>query len=477
MMHASDYLERAALRIPDSVAYLADGEALTCAETDRLARRIGAAVAGAVPPGRVVAVLGERGVRTPAMFFGVLYAGCCLTPLSPEVPPSRLREMLETVKAEVIVTDGHYESLLGQLGFTGPVVRLADAGDLPYDDADLRRRRAEVSGSDPCLVLFTSGSSGKPKGVVLPHRAIIDAIDVYARVFSIGPRDILGAQSPLDYVAAIRDIFLPPATGCKTVMIPRRLFSTPAPLFAFLNLYRITTLFWAAPALSLCAELGVFSSCRLESVEKVIFTGSVLPIRHLRIWMENLPGAYYANHYGPTEITGSCIYYEVKGPADPALEKNSLPIGIPFPNVRIYLLDDDGREVPEGELGEICVAGARLALGYWGAPALTGQAFVRHMDNGLVHMLYRTGDVGRRDAQGTFTFHGRRDSQIKHMGHRIELGEIESICVSLPMVARCVCLYDGKQIWLFYEGEDDARGLSLFLRERLPSHMIPRKIR
>ena len=476
--NAVEYLEQAVLRYPDRTAFAADGEALTFAQINQLALKMGARLAGAVPVGRVVAVLGERSVYTPALFLAALYAGCWVAPLGPELPPYRLRNILETLEPGAILTDGRCDALLSELNFSGPVFRLADTMDDP-DPADLLGyRRLAITDNDPCLILFTSGSSGKPKGVVIPHRAVIDAVDVYADVFSIGPEDILGGQSPLDYVAAIRDIFLPLATGCQTVLIPRRLFATPGTLFEFLNQNKITTLFWAAPALSLCAELDAFSAVRPETVKKVIFTGSVLPNRHLRIWLENLPGAYFANHYGPTEITGSCIYCEVKGLDDPLLDRASLPIGHPFPNVKITLLDEQGRETPDEALGEICVSGSRLALGYFNEPQLNEAAFVRRVRDGLPETIYKTGDLGRRDAQGVYTFHGRRDSQIKHMGHRIELSEIETLGAAHPGVRRCVCLYGGPttgQIRLFYEGEASAKELSLFLRARLPAHMIPRK--
>jgi acyl-coenzyme A synthetase/AMP-(fatty) acid ligase len=200
-----------------------------------------------------------------------------------------------------------------------------------------------------------------------------------------------------------------------------------------------------------------------------------MPCKHLRVWQENLPNALFVNHYGPTEITASCTYYIVR---DKVSAEDVLPIGVPFANTDILLLDESGAAVPDGETGEICVRGAGLALGYYKDPERTAGSFVPNPLQELYEeRIYKTGDMGSRMPDGNLAFHGRKDFQIKHMGHRIELSEIEGVATAMESVQSCCCLYhpEKETIWLFYTGKADNRGLSLFLRERLPSYMIPRK--
>ncbi len=473
-INAIAYLEAAISRAPDRIVYTSPEQSLTVSQLSALAKRMGCLLATHTRPCRPVVVLAGRHVTTPALYLAVLLAGCYYVPLGDDLPPYRRQAILDAVGAKVVLTANPDDESLNTLSFDGTVLTLADVPDGPPDETLVLARRGEVIDTDPCCVLFTSGSSGKPKGVVLTHRNLIEAIDVYADVFSIGADDVLGGQAPLDYIAAIRDLYLPLCTGAQTVFIPKKLFSAPKVLFEFLNVRKVTTLFWAAPALSLCAELDVFSSVTLETVRKVIFTGSVLPCRHLRRWQDALPGAYFANHYGPTEITGSCMVHVVGGPVS---EQDVLPIGRPFPNTRILLLDDRGRPVPDGQIGELAVAGSRVAAGYWGEAALTEAAFVRQMREGHPETLYKTGDLAHRDADGVFWFHGRRDRQIKHMGHRVELDEIEALCLTVPGLTRCACLYHeaSARICLFYTGQTDSGDIAKILRARLPSYMIPRK--
>jgi acyl-coenzyme A synthetase/AMP-(fatty) acid ligase len=314
-----------------------------------------------------------------------------------------------------------------------------------------------------------------PKGVVNSHRNVIDYIDTFAETFGIDKTDVFGNQSPLDYVAALRDLFLPLCTGAMTVLLPKVLFSQPVKLFEKINENKITTLCWVASALSLCAELGVFEETVLKNIRHVFFTGSVLPGRHLRIWQDNLPHTKFVNHYGPTEITASCTYYIVD---HQVTYDENMPIGIPFSNTDILLLDEAGQPVPDGEMGEICIRGAGLTLGYFKNPEKTREVFVPNPTQPFINeTIYKTGDLGKKLPDENYTFHGRRDFQIKHMGHRIELSEIEATALSLPGLGNVCCLYQSEKelIWLFYEGSPTKKELAVHLRERLPGFMVPRR--
>lgn len=470
------YLERACAEYPQRVAYQCENRSITCERVMRDAKKIGSALCNHAAPKSPVIIISEKSVLTPVLYHAVLYAGCFYVPVGSDMPKFRLQLIFDIVDAGVILTDGKNDELLQSLSFRGTVLRADELMNAEIDEDALAARRRQSLSEDPAYVIFTSGTSGTPKGIVTPHRAVIDCIDIYADEFGITRDEVIGNQSPLDYIAAVRDIYLPLCTGARTVMIPKKLFSMPVRLFEYVNETGVTTINWVAAALALCVDLKAFDSLRLPNVKKVLFAGSVLACRHLKVWQDNLPDAVFINHYGPTEVTRSCTYYVVPGKVD---ENDVLPIGVPFANTEIILLNDEGTDtVPDGEIGEICVRGSGLALGYYKDPERTRDFFI---DNPLQKIfpdrIYKTGDLGRLMPDGSYAFHGRKDSQIKHMGHRIELGEIEFVSGSIEGLSGCACLYhqEKEQICFFYAGDTDNRAVARFMRERLPSHMIPRR--
>jgi len=470
------YLEDAKIKFPNNIAYQSESETITFSQVYDEARQIGSLLCKYTERGRPVIVLSDKTVHVPSIYMGVVYAGCFYIPLSTELPSFRIRIIMDIVKADIVLTAMQDNAIIDSLGFDGRIVSVDEAKEHEIDEYELAQRVSKTLDVDPLYVLFTSGSSGRPKGVITPHKAVIDYIDIFAKTFNIRGDDIFGNQAPLDYVAAIRDIFLPMYSGAKTVLIPKSLFSMPQKLFDYVNEYKITTLCWVASALALCSELQVFKVAQLETVNKVIFTGSVLAVKHLKVWMNNLPHAMFVNHYGPTEITASCTYYLVD---KQCLDSEAIPIGIPFGNTDILLLDENGRRIEAGAMGEICVRGTCVALGYYHDLEKTKEVFIQNpLQTDYPEIIYKTGDLGVFEADGNLSFHGRKDFQIKHMGHRIELGEVEATASSMETIQNACCLYsqEQEQLWLFYSGQSDNKELAKYLRTRIPSYMVPRKL-
>ena len=238
----------------------------------------------------------------------------------------------------------------------------------------------------------------------------------------------------------------------------------------------MTTLTWAVSALVLLNRLHEFMYKVPPKINKILFSGEEMPSKHLKDWMNEYPDAEFVNLYGPTEITCNCTYYRI----DKASVPEKLPIGNVFPGKEIYLLDEKGHIIPESEedtVGEICVAGEELALGYYNNEEATAKAFVELENLGRV---YKTGDLGYRKGE-LLHFAGRRDFQIKHNGHRIELEEVERAFNSLPGIGQAACIYDPVKyrIIAYYTGDaskeeaPDKKQIVAGLKEKLPEYMLP----
>ncbi|MCR4610671.1 MAG: AMP-binding protein, partial [Lachnospiraceae bacterium] len=311
------------------------------------------------------------------------------------------------------------------------------------------------------------------------HESLINYINSYGDVMRIEESDRFGNQSPLDYIAAIRDIYLPLKFGASSFIIPKKYFMDPNALFTYLNDNKVTAVGWSVSALTVPLSLGAFEEVKLDTLAKVCFSGSVMPCSALKVWQENLPNALFVNQYGPTETTASCTYYVV----DHVVEDDEiLPIGKPYNGYDVFLtdVDDDSRVITEENTkGQLCVAGISLAIGYYNDEERTNDNFVvRELSDGTTKRVYKTGDIGSIN-NGMFEFHGRLDRQIKHMGHRVELDEVEHAANSVENVSESCCVYNKakESLILFYTGDTIKKELSLRLREMIPGFMVPRKIK
>ena len=470
------WLEQTVKTHTDKVMLTDENSSITFGEFDRISKAIGSCLAERVAPASPVVVMSGRHVITPAAFLGVVRAGCFYAPMDATMPVSRLNQILKIIKSKYMLVDRAFASVADQLDFDGERLYIDEIAETPINETLLARAAEQLLPTSPLYVIFTSGSTGVPKGVITSHQSLMHYIDAVADVLDIQENDVLGSQSPFDYIAAVRDIYLPLKTGASTVVVPKNEFSMPVQLFETLNRHKVTTLCWSVAGIELPAKLGGFDCCKPEHLKKVCFSGSVMACKYLKIWQEHLPDVLFVNQYGPTEATASCTYYVVSEKVD---DNTVLPIGKPYENYGILLLNEDDTPTAPGEIGEICVKGPVLALGYYGDEERTAQAFIQNpLNPNYRELIYKTGDLGRWMEDGNLAFHGRKDRQIKHMGHRIELGELEKTAAEVEGVSQCCAMYnkDKELLYLFYTGEATSKEIVLHFRAVLPAFMVPRKL-
>ena len=469
-----DYLEQSAIHYPDKIAFADETSACTYKELRRTAKSVGTKLTNYVPPRSPVPVFMEKRVETIYAFLGAVYAGCFYVLLDPKLPSERLKQILQTLQSEVLVLHPDYEKQFKTLEYEGNVVNILEAVQEEEDAVLLEAIREQRLDIDPLYAIFTSGSTGIPKGVLVSHRSVIDFMEEFVEIFEITDKDVIGNQAPFDFDVSVKDIYSTLKTGATMQIIPKKLFSFPTKLLDYLDEREITTLIWAVSALCIVTTLKGLEYKVPQKVNKIIFSGEVMPIKHLNEWKKYLPDALYANVYGPTEITCNCTYYIVDREFQPG---ESLPIGQPFPNEKVFLLDEENQLVREaGKKGEICVSGTALSLGYYRNPEQTEKVFVQNpLNEKYLEPIYRTGDMAYYGHDGYLYFASRKDFQIKHMGHRIELGEIELAMELAEGIRRACCAYDESEnkIVAFYEGEAEKQQIVRALGKKLPAYMIP----
>ncbi|MDD2960041.1 MAG: amino acid adenylation domain-containing protein [Lachnospiraceae bacterium] len=473
-----NYLEESACCYPDKTAVIDEQGSCSYAELQDCCKRIGTGLSSKIKIGMPVIAYMEKGMNALGAFFGIVYAGGFYSLLSPELPKTRLAQMKSVLQAEVVITDREHQAAAEEIFSDAKIVLIEELKTVQIEEEVLTSIRQRSIDGNPLYVNFTSGSTGTPKGIAVSHRSVIDFIGCFTELFSITKEDVIANQAPFDFDVSVKDIYSAMRTGATLVILPRRLFSAPAELIDALCQYKITTMIWAVSALCLISICHGLDYKTPETIKKVLFSGEVMPYKHLNNWREHLPEAQFVNLYGPTEITCNCTYHILEPERD---YKNGIPIGIPFPNENVFLLDEGDQKVREPEtIGEICVRGTALALGYYRSPEQTAACFVQNpVNTAFPERIYRTGDLGRYSENRELYFSGRKDFQVKYMGHRIELEEVEGAMSAIDGVERCRCTFDTRRSKLkgYYVGTVEKDALHAILQQQLPVYMIPGQLK
>jgi len=471
-----EYLDGTVKRLPNKPAFVSNEQTLTFLELDTKIKQVGTFLHSEGIYRKPVVVFMEKQPNTIATFLGVIAGGDYYIPIDAEMPEIRIELILKNVKSPLIICDNNTLELAKKFDFDGKIVSFDDICKTNIDEEALLEIRNDTLDTDPTYIVFTSGSTGIPKGVVACHKVVIDYFDQLSATLEIDEDSVFGSQTPLYVDACLKEICSTLKFGATTYLIPKELFMFPIKLVEYLNEHKINTVCWVVSALTMISAFDTFKTVKPEYLRCIAFASEVFPIKQFKRWKEAVPNAKYINLYGPTEATGVCCYYVV----DREFEDGEvIPCGKPFKNRQIILLDDEGNKVKSGEVGEICVRGTTLALGYYNNPEKTSEAFVQNPLNSFYpERIYKTGDLGRFNERGELEFVSRKDFQIKHMGHRIELGEIEINVNSFDGIKMAGCVYDKEKgkIILFYTGEMLEKELTALIKEKLPRYMIPNKV-
>ncbi len=470
------YLEQAAVNYPEKIGFCDETESCTFQEMNVRAKKIGTQIIQELDGRRnkPIAVYMDKSVACLSAFFGIVYSGNFYVPIDVKSPVERIDKILATLKPVMIYTQKKYQDFVRDKWVD--YMTVIEANDTVIQEKQIQKLIGKQLDVDPLYVLFTSGSTGVPKGVVVSHRSVIDYTEWLKDTFDFDEQTIFGNQTPFYFDMSVLDIYSTIRNASKLCIIPEKMFIFPQEVLSYLENNKINTIFWVPSALIGIANAKVLKGFN-TSLKNILFAGEVMPNKQLNIWRNAIPKALFANLYGPTEITVICCYYIVNRKFD---DDECLPIGFPCNNMEIILLNEHNRLCEVSEIGEMCVRGTGVAIGYYANQTDEKEVFVQNPLNcDWNDLIYRTGDLAFYNEFGELVYIGRKDYQIKHKGYRIELGEVEQAASSIDGIERTCALYNQelKKIELFCVAKDiDEKVLYQELKKKVPVYMLPSEI-
>lgn len=451
------YLTYSAEKFPSQLAVICRGETLTYRELDEQSTQLATLLrAQGIGPGSRVGLYKPKSVKSVVTMLAVSKAGAMYVPLDPFAPTPRIAYILDNCQMTALATSGRQwkasSESLGRMASLRLVLLEDESCDnLPASGnislvswKDVRLAPGgEWKGStgvesDPAYLLYTSGSTGQPKGVIISHRNAITFVDWAGDTFAITADDRLSNHAPLHFDLSVFDIYAALRAGACVVLVPDEVAPFPMQLAEWIETERISVWYSVPSALVRLLLHGGLGRFQYRCLRTILFAGEVFPVKYLRDLMGQLSQVEFFNLYGPTE-TNVCTFFKV--PPLPESYADSISIGKACANTDVFVVDDQGNQVSPGEKGELLVRGPSVMLGYWGLPERTAQALVSSpIQAAYDEKVYRTGDYVRQAPDGNFIFLGRKDNMVKSRGYRIELGEIEHVLYQHEEVREAVVL-------------------------------------
>lgn len=488
-------LEASASSRPEATALVDGDRSLTYGELDARTNQLARLLRDAgVKRGDRVGVYLAKSMEAVVACYGVLKSGAAYVPLDPAAPAERVAYIAADCGLRVLASSaekaGQWATIAASAVDLAHIVVLGESNDLVVpegvtlhdDSAVTAQSTAEAAtrniDDDLALILYTSGSTGDPKGVMLSHRNVMGFAQWTVAEFGVGGEDRLSQLAPLHFDLSTFDIYGAALAGASVHIARKETFVFPMQIRNFFGAHEITVTYTVPSILTMLVERGKLEPGGLPALRTVLFAGEVFPTKYLSRIMKLLPGVEFANLFGPTE-TNVCTYYRV--PEVPDEDDPPISIGGPIANVQTFVVTPEGELAMPGETGELYVRGRTVMQGYWGDPERTARALVKHPFNPDVRDLcYRTGDLVIEQQNGDYMFLGRSDNQIKSRGYRIELGDIESAIYAHADVVECAAIavpdtLIGNRIKSFVVAHNNLEQNELvqFIGEKIPEYMIP----
>lgn len=467
------YLKESVEAYRDKVVFCDSDTQITFGELELQAKRIAMPLIDAGFFKCPIVIYLPKGAGCVSAFLGSLYSGNFYSPVDIEMPIARIKKIMDTLKPKAIITDSTHVEEAEKFSGNAKIITVDETESLEIEELKIQKALDKVSDTDVMYVLFTSGSTGTPKGVVVPHRALVDFVEWAVKKYHFDETTVFGNQTPFYFSMSIWDLFIPLKCGGSCHIIPHELFMFASQLMKYVKDNAINTLVWVPSALNIVVNMRGLKKHHVDGLRMVFFGGETMPVKSLKKWFEEYTETMFVNIYGPTEVTDTFMSYTVNRELR---DQESVPIGEPRDNHDIIILNDRDEQAGADEIGELCVRGAGLALGYYNNPEQTAKAFVQNpINSSYPEIVYRSGDLVKYNEYGELVYVARKDSQIKHMGHRIELGEIETAMATIDEIEAACCIYDSERtkIIAYYTGNIEEIEVYHKIKEILPDYMVP----
>lgn len=437
---------------PNQKAIVMEDQSITYAQLEMASNKVAnMLLANGTERGDCIGIFFDRSIESIVAAFGILKAGAIYVPIDSKSPQIRIEYIVKICRMKVLFSFGEKLRKLSENiykknsikmivlmdGTEYPrskygMVQVVDFGTVP-DAWGQHMPEVKVIGEDIAYILFTSGTTGNPKGVMISHLNAMTFIESACNFFDIQKEDRFSNIAPLQFDMSVFDIYVAFRAAACVVIIPENLAVFPSRLAKYISEKKISVWSSTPSALTILANYSRLKECDLSNLRLILFAGDIFPMKYLRILLETIPWARFCNLYGQTEANTS-TYYWVDGipPENVAM----LPIGRALPNFEVFAIDENGNKINEPDQeGELYVRSSAVALGYFEEQEKTSNAFVPHpLAPSIMERVFKTGDLVKMDSEKNYLFMGRKDHLIKSRGYRIDLAEIESVISNHPLV-------------------------------------------